>query len=493
MQDLEIKGTGNSRFLKSSVPATTTWEDFLTMLRAGNLPIDLTGLNSAGIITQNPSAYNKANVLPDDVCSALGIDPQTSEPKDAFLGVCAALQPKVGDTLTTARTDLGEKWLVCNGAELDRDQYTELSQIWLKMYGLEWGTRTNWRVGSNSTYFGDIYDFIIVDDKPVFSASKGESLYPTIVYPNEDGGWNNIDLTTGVNDYGRLYGIAYGNGYYVASGSLRTNSGGQGGYIWYSTNYDSGWSSYVQLFYNSSSTYRENWFYGCQSVKFLNGYFVTVGTDGDAALWYTSDPSQTWTKVVIAEGTSNGLPKDFIYSEGKYIVYATGKRIYYSESLNGPWYLGTTISNIMTDSAYIGKIKFLNGQYVIYNPGASAFSTSTNLFASEWTEHTIQSPSSGNDLLVYSIDYIDGVFAISAYQSSSTNNYYIALSANLDGPYSYQTVYNTDAYCYSGLVELSDQLLLPARNYVYDAATDKMKIPEVSLADGLYTYIRAWS
>lgn len=87
MQDLEIKGTGNSRFLKSSVPATTTWEDFLTMLRAGNLPIDLTGLNSAGIITQNPSAYNKANVLPDDVCSALGIDPQTSEPKDAFLSI----------------------------------------------------------------------------------------------------------------------------------------------------------------------------------------------------------------------------------------------------------------------------------------------------------------------------------------------------------------------------------------------------------------------
>lgn len=87
MQDLEIKGTGNSRFLKSSVPATTTWEDFLTMLRAGNLPIDLTGLNSAGIITQNPSAYNKANVLPDDVCDALGIDANTSEVKDAFLSL----------------------------------------------------------------------------------------------------------------------------------------------------------------------------------------------------------------------------------------------------------------------------------------------------------------------------------------------------------------------------------------------------------------------
>lgn len=92
MQDLEIKGTGNSRFLKSSVPATTTWEDFLTMLRAGNLPIDLTGLNSAGIITQNPSAYNKANVLPDDVCDALAVDRENGEVKDAFLSISSILR-----------------------------------------------------------------------------------------------------------------------------------------------------------------------------------------------------------------------------------------------------------------------------------------------------------------------------------------------------------------------------------------------------------------
>lgn len=35
--------------------------------------------------TQEGSAYNKANVLPDDVCGILGIDPVTSEPKDAWV------------------------------------------------------------------------------------------------------------------------------------------------------------------------------------------------------------------------------------------------------------------------------------------------------------------------------------------------------------------------------------------------------------------------
>lgn len=41
--------------------------------------------------TQEGSAYTKGNVLPDDVCSLLGIDPDTSEPKDAWLGVIAAM------------------------------------------------------------------------------------------------------------------------------------------------------------------------------------------------------------------------------------------------------------------------------------------------------------------------------------------------------------------------------------------------------------------
>lgn len=41
-------------------------------------------LSYADDATQEGSAYNKANVLPDDVCEDLGIDPATAEPKDAF-------------------------------------------------------------------------------------------------------------------------------------------------------------------------------------------------------------------------------------------------------------------------------------------------------------------------------------------------------------------------------------------------------------------------
>ena len=37
--------------------------------------------------TQEGSAYTKGNVLPDSLCDTLGIDPESSEPKDAFLAL----------------------------------------------------------------------------------------------------------------------------------------------------------------------------------------------------------------------------------------------------------------------------------------------------------------------------------------------------------------------------------------------------------------------
>lgn len=41
--------------------------------------------------TQEGSPYTKGNVLPDDVCNLLRIDPVTSEPKDAWVGVITTL------------------------------------------------------------------------------------------------------------------------------------------------------------------------------------------------------------------------------------------------------------------------------------------------------------------------------------------------------------------------------------------------------------------
>lgn len=83
MKDLVPKGTGNSRFLRSSIRENITHQELVALLRAGTFPVDFSGLNADGVAVVG-SAYNKANVLPDDVCTALGV-PTSAEPKDAFL------------------------------------------------------------------------------------------------------------------------------------------------------------------------------------------------------------------------------------------------------------------------------------------------------------------------------------------------------------------------------------------------------------------------
>lgn len=49
-------------------------------------------LSYADEATQEGSAYTKGNVLPDDVCSILGLNSDTAEPKDAFTGLQANIR-----------------------------------------------------------------------------------------------------------------------------------------------------------------------------------------------------------------------------------------------------------------------------------------------------------------------------------------------------------------------------------------------------------------
>jgi len=64
MQDGIIKGTGNSRLLKSAITEATTWEQFRAALIAGTLPIDLAGINADGW-QQIGMAFAKAKILSD--------------------------------------------------------------------------------------------------------------------------------------------------------------------------------------------------------------------------------------------------------------------------------------------------------------------------------------------------------------------------------------------------------------------------------------------
>lgn len=87
MQDAIMKGSGNSRYLKTVGEALSlypTYEDFLQAMIAGTFPVDFNGINKDGW-TQLGTPLNKANLLSDTVISTLGLSTgANSTPNDAF-------------------------------------------------------------------------------------------------------------------------------------------------------------------------------------------------------------------------------------------------------------------------------------------------------------------------------------------------------------------------------------------------------------------------
>lgn len=208
MKDMIPKGTGNSRKLKSSLSTGTTWEQALEMLRAGTFPIDLNGLNADGI-QQEGTALNKANLLSDDTASALGLsgDPTVDDALKASAG-------KVGDIKITTRTDLGNDWLLCNGAGVSSDDYPELTPMLPKeLNNVNVETQTTGIPSSASTN-----TFTIENNKLFIITHEDSNWY---IYSCDIGknNWvkSNTSIFSGNTTPGAFSFVSYANGYYYAS------------------------------------------------------------------------------------------------------------------------------------------------------------------------------------------------------------------------------------------------------------------------------------
>lgn len=82
MQDFVPLGTGNSRSLKSAVPEGTTWEQALSMLRAGTFPIDIGAVNDVGV-AQKGDPLGKKTLFQDSTAALYGGD-SSMVPDEAF-------------------------------------------------------------------------------------------------------------------------------------------------------------------------------------------------------------------------------------------------------------------------------------------------------------------------------------------------------------------------------------------------------------------------
>lgn len=103
-----IKGSGNSRYLKSVANALTlypTHESFMEALAAGTLPVDLNGINPAGWTTQG-TPLNKSTLLTDALCTALGL-PTTATPTQAMDKLKTMVNQAQQDATRDARVSVG--------------------------------------------------------------------------------------------------------------------------------------------------------------------------------------------------------------------------------------------------------------------------------------------------------------------------------------------------------------------------------------------------
>lgn len=125
----------------------------------------------------------------------LGISKDGASVSDAFvdMGKTGAAFA-VGDTLTTVRTNLGEKWLLCNGATVDKTQYPELYDILPQSNWLDsqyWGRANQAISGATRPVAGKVIKFLNGRWVAIGQSLNGKA---ALIYTNNDAitddGWN---------------------------------------------------------------------------------------------------------------------------------------------------------------------------------------------------------------------------------------------------------------------------------------------------------------
>lgn len=94
MENLVPLGTGNSRLMKSNIPANTTLAQLIQMWNNGTFPYDIGPLNSAGI-SQQGTPLNKDTLLKDSTAALYGLT-NTAVPDDV-LNLLSRFQSELGN------------------------------------------------------------------------------------------------------------------------------------------------------------------------------------------------------------------------------------------------------------------------------------------------------------------------------------------------------------------------------------------------------------
>ena len=247
---------------------------------------------------------------------------------------------QIGDTLTTARTDLGDNWLLCNGAFVSKTEYPNLPIDKPAFLTGAFNEQVESLTKTFETPIQYINNMYVV------------GYYLTLYYSTSlMDGWQ-------TKSFSSFEGIVYGNGYWVVC---------NGRYINYATSLDGEWGQ-VDITSSNTST--------LTSIAFADGFFVVVGLDGKA--YYASDPTAEWTRI---SGISSSYDCCSVaYGNGYWVItIRNGSQssgiLYYTTDITGSLTSKTYSVSSGLNSSCNNNITFADNTFVISQVGTVAYFT----------------------------------------------------------------------------------------------------------------------
>lgn len=393
----------------------------------------------------------------------------------------------IGDTLTTARTNLGNRWLLCNGTMVNSADYPVLSQFF------------------NSVTFN--YSKVAEYTKPSdFSSAQTHSF--DVMY----------DESTG------KYGILMHAAYQKTQVDWRN-------ILVYQNIGDSSWVDCVGSGVNDA-------LYVNTFVKYLNHNFVVCNTAKNIPIsrtvgyYCTGAPtsSASFSPIALPTVGADGHWGDAAYYNGKYYFTSVGSGskpsylLVYDDLASAPQ------SILLKDAGSVGKFSIVNGKLCVCT-GSSSNNATFKLINEDGTLGIItittdDSYDSTTDLMLYSLGQ-NYVLTRLYNRSSSFYTFYVYFSDSLNNSFIKNTSYSNE----QDVLQKDDMLILsngyyidmelniktqdnfqiigdnparPLRNCnnntfvvggtynVYQSSLDvKFQLPTYSPATGLYAYIKA--
>lgn len=425
--------------------------------------------------TQAGDPLNKATLLKDSTAALFEKD-ANAVPDDILREIWATYRKQIGDTLTTARTDLGEKWLLCNGANAHTDRYPQLRALMPNTALQE----------MSSTLFGNVYDVKYANG--VWVAACGNYIATA---PALEGPWSFTSVSG-------AYAIANDGTKWVVVGY---NSTDDKVFVYISTDPASG---------NWSKKIVSNIDYVYEAIAHDNGTWVTVGYERNhnyGGIYVTQDPAGAWTSK---SGFSPRM-KDVICANG--IWAATGYK-YISPTYNPSVSVSTdggetwTAYQITTDVNIRGaRLLYAQGKWILLcdiddiadSPGACGYIFTADDPTGAWTRIDALANMIGTSLIAMTgFEFTGDTYYAAGYNGSlSALGVHIFSAKSLSGPWS-EEVLSPDLHATGGrITAVNGHFFMgcapkdSSGNYHRNIATDALFPLPAESHDKLYTYIKA--